>query len=160
VHLRIVSQRRLALALLVAVISILPTPSAGFSQVQTDDLAAQEDLSGVASKPQKPPPHEVQGAWCGSINDSRFGLGTISMIISQKGTRLSGTWTSDLIVGGTFKGKVSGNLVTLTLRQDSTQCRATVNGTLVESGEITGTYIIFGCHQSDGGTFDMTSPDC
>jgi hypothetical protein len=159
-HLRIVSKRRLALALLVAAISILPTSSAGLSQVQTDDLAAQEDLSGAESKRQKSPPPDVQGGWCGSMNDSRVGPGIISVSIIQKGTRLSGTWTSDLVVGGTLKGKVAGNVVTLTLQQDGNQCRGAVNGTLVESGEITGNYTIFGCHKSDGGTFDISRSDC
>jgi len=159
-HLGILSHKRLALALLLAAISILPTTSAGFSQVQIDDFAAQEDLSGAESKPQKSPPPDVQGGWCGSMYDSHIGPGIISVSISQKGTRLSGTWTSDLVVSGTFKGKVAGNLVTLTLRQDSNQCRAAVNGTLVESGEITGNYTIFGCHKSDGGTFDITRSDC
>jgi len=33
-------------------------------------------------------------------------------------------------------------------------------GTLVAPDEVTGTYSIFGCHQSDGGTLDITSPSC
>jgi hypothetical protein len=82
------------------------------------------------------------------------------MTISQNRTKLGGIWASDLAGSGTLKGRIVGNAVTFTLRQQGSACRAAVTGTLVQSGEITGSYSIFGCHQADGGTFDMTSSDC
>lgn len=147
-----------AVAFILAVASIFPTSNAVFSEVQSSDYSAQEDLSTTEAK--KSPPPDVQGAWCGTLNDSRAGSGTIAMTISQNRAKLGGIWTSDLTGTGTFKGRIAGNSVTFTLRQKGSACRAAVTGTLVQSGEITGNYSIFGCHQSDGGTFDMTSSDC
>jgi hypothetical protein len=147
-----------AVAFILAVASIFLTSGAVFSQVQASDPATQEDLSTTEVK-QSPPP-DVQGAWCGTLNDSRVGSGTIAMTISQNRSKLGGIWTSDLSGSGTFKGKIAGNAVTFTLRQKGSACHAAVSGTLVQSGEITGSYSIFGCHQADGGTFDMTSSDC
>ena len=147
-----------AAAFILAVVSIFSTSSAVFSQVQASDLATQEDLSTIIVKPSPPP--DVQGAWCGTLNDSRAGSGTIAMTISQNRTRLGGTWTNDLAGSGTFRGRIAGNAVTFTLRLTGSACRAAVTGTLVQPGEITGSYSIFGCHQADGGTFDMTNSDC
>ena len=117
-----------------------------------------DDAQSESSKRTSPP--AVQGTWCGPMNDNHFGLANISMDISQRGSKLSGTWTSSLGRSGTLKGKIAGSAVSLTLQEKDNVCRAAVNGTLVQSDEITGNYTIFGCHQSDGGTFDMTSPDC
>jgi hypothetical protein len=141
-----------------AVASIFPTSSAVFSQVQASDLATQEDLSTTEAKQASPP--DVQGAWCGTLNDSRAGSGTIAMTVSQNRTKLGGIWTSDLAGSGTFRGRIAGTAVTFTLRQKGSACRAAVTGTLVQPREITGSYSIFGCHQADGGTFDMTTSDC
>ena len=125
--------------------------------------AAQDDSGGevIQSEPNKksPPPH-VAGPWCGSIDDNQLGPGTLSLDINQKGSKLNGTWTDDLGASGTLKGKVQGDAVIVTLKPRGSKCRFAVNGTLVSSDEITGTYSIFGCHQSDGGTFDITSPSC
>ena len=147
-----------AVAFMLAVASIFPTTSAVFSEVQASDLSVQEDLSTTKAK--KSPPPDVQAEWCGTLNDSRAGSGTIAMTISQNRTKLGGIWTSDLAGSGTFWGRITGNAVTFTLRQNGSACRAAVTGTLVQSGEITGSYSIFGCHQADGGTFDMTTSDC
>ena len=147
-----------AVAFILAVASIFPTSGAVFSQVQASDPATQEDLSTTEAKPSPPP--DVQGAWCGTLNDSRAGSGTIAMTISQNRTKLGGIWTSDLAGSGTVKGRIAGNALTFTLRQSGSACRAAVTGTRVQSGEITGSYSIFGCHQADGGTFDMTRSDC
>ena len=152
------NSRLRAVAFVLAIASIFLTSGAAFSQVQANDPATQEDLSTTEAK-QSPPP-DVQGAWCGTLNDSRTGSGTIAMTISQKRTKLGGIWTSDLAGSGTFKGRIAGNAVTFTLRHAGSACRAAVTGTLVQSGEITGSYSIFGCHQADGGTFDMTNSDC
>ena len=77
-----------AVAFILAVASIFLTSGAVFSQVQASDPATQEDLSTTEAKP-SPPPH-VQGAWCGTLNDSRAGSGTIAMTISQNRSKLGG----------------------------------------------------------------------
>jgi hypothetical protein len=121
---------------------------------------AYSDDSSSRSARQTSAPPAVHGTWCGSMDDNHFGTANVSMDISQRGSKLSGTWTSSLNRSGTLKGKIAGSTVTLTLQEQGTACRAAVNGTLVQSDEITGTYTIFGCHQSDGGTFDVTNTNC
>ena len=116
--------------------------------------AIQPDLNKTSSPP------DVRGPWCGSINDNQLGLGTISMAIGQKGSKLSGSWTDDLGASGTLKGKVQGSAVIVTLKARRSKCRFAVNGTLVGPNEVTGNYSIFGCRASDGGTFDITRPTC
>jgi hypothetical protein len=150
--------RLCAVAFILAFASIFLTSGAAFSQAQASDPATQEDLSTTEAKPSTTP--DVQDAWCGTLNDSRAGSGTIAMTISQNRSKLGGIWTSDLSGSSTFKGRIAGNAVTFTLRQKGSACRAAASGALVRSGEIAGSYSIFGCHQADGGTFDMTSSDC
>src|SRR5262249_6120678 len=130
------NSRLRAVAFILAVASIFPTSSAVFSQVQPSDLATREGLSTSAAKPSPPP--EVQGAWCGSWNDSRAGSGTVAMPGSQNRTTLGGIWTSVLTGSGPFRGRIAVSAVTFRLRQKGSACRAAVTGTLVQPGEITG----------------------
>ena len=125
-----------------------------------DDSNADDHLDDARSPSKRTSPPAVQGSWCGSMDDNHFGPANIGMDISQRGSKLSGTWTSSLGRSGTLKGKIAGSTVTLTLQEKGNACRAAVSSTLVRSDEITGTYTIFGCHQSDGGTFDITNSDC
>lgn len=169
-----------SLTIVLAAISIFVTSAVAFAQTGPDDFnpvdsadsvkettqvidqAAPNFSDGavVGSESSKKTTRDVQGDWCGSTSDNHLGSGTISLAINQKGSNLIGTWTADLAGNGTLKGKIAGSVVTLTLRPEGNRCRAAVNGTLVEPGEITGNYTIFGCQQSDGGTFDITSPNC
>jgi hypothetical protein len=121
-----------------------------------------DDSASDVSEPESkgPPPPHVAGPWCGSINDTEFGSGTISLEVKQKRTKLSGSWSDTLGGNGTIKGKIDGDAITATLKQRGTKCKVAMVGTLVSPDEVTGTYSIFGCHQADGGEFDITSPSC
>ena len=126
------------------------------------DDTVQDDSGGEVIQPEskKSPPPDVAGPWCGSIEDTDLGPGTISLEVNQKGANLSGSWSDTLGGSGTFKGKIKGDAITATLKQRDTKCKVAMVGTLVAPDEATGTYSIFGCKQSDGGTFDITSPSC
>lgn len=102
----------------------------------------------------------VAGPWCGSIQDNVFGSGQITLAINQRGSRIGGTWTDDFGGFGTLSGKMTGTALTAKLRDRANKCNIVVNWILVNPGEISGTYAQFGCHQADGGSFDITSPSC
>jgi hypothetical protein len=122
---------------------------------------SNDSSSDVAQPESKgPPPPDVAGSWCGSIDDVDFGSGSISLAVNQNKAKLSGSWSDTIGGSGTFKGKITGESITATLKQRGTKCKVAMVGTLVAPDEVTGTYSIFGCHQSDGGTFDITSPSC
>jgi hypothetical protein len=149
---------------MLAGIWLLATCAGAIAQAQESDLAPRDDFATAeAGEPQskgKRPPPDIDGTWCGSVDDSHLGSGMIRVAVTQRGAKLTGTWTADFAGSGTLKGKIKGNVINLTLRQTGNPCRVAANGTLVQPGEITGNYTIFGCHQSDGGTLDITSPDC
>jgi hypothetical protein len=124
------------------------------------DDAAHDDSGGDAVPLNKKRPHHVAGPWCGSIYDNQLGSGNLSVELHQRGTSLSGRWSDDLGFSGTFTGKIKGDAVTGRVKKRHSKCKVAVVATLVAPDEITGSYTQFGCHQSDGGTFDITSPSC
>jgi hypothetical protein len=121
-----------------------------------------DDSGSDVSEPESkgPPPPHVAGPWCGSIKDNEFGPGTINLEVVQKRTKLSGSWSDTLGGNGTIKGKINGDAITATLKQRGTKCKVALVGSLVAPDEVSGSYSIFGCHESDGGSFDITSPSC
>lgn len=124
------------------------------------DDAAQDDSGGDVVPLKKTPPPNVAGPWSGPIEDNDLGRGTISLEVNQKGGNLSGTWSDTLGLSGTFKGKIKGDAITATLKEKGAKCKGKWVGTLVTPDEVTGTYSIFGCKVSDGGTFDICTPAC
>ena len=112
------------------------------------------------AKLKKSPPPNVAGSWCGSLKDDDEGAGQINLSIKQNGKQLSGNWSDDFGGSGTLTGKISGTAVSVKLKDVASKCKIQGNGTLVSPGEITGTYSQYGCHEADGGSFDITSPSC
>ena len=120
------------------------------------------DVVGTISelKAKKSPPLSVAGSWCGPLKDDDLGPGQINLSINQSGKQLSGSWSDDFGGNGTLTGKINGTAVSVKLKDDANKCKIQANGTLVAPGEITGTYSQFGCHEADGGSFDISSPTC
>jgi hypothetical protein len=120
-----------------------------------------DDSADDAASTQSPTLPNVAGTYSGSIEDHRFGNGTISATISQGGTSggvLSGSWSTD--VGGgitsSLKGKVLANSsVTLRLKVRGA-CHLVAHGTFENGDEIVGVYHASGCGGADHGHFDMT----
>jgi hypothetical protein len=137
----------------------------GLSGSASSVMAQGRDASEIASassdaKVKKSPPPNVAGSWCGSVKDNDAGSGEINLSIKQSGKQLSGTWSDDFGGSGTLSGKINGTAVSAKLKDQANKCKLQVNGTLVSPGEITGNYSQFGCHEADGGSFDITSPSC
>jgi hypothetical protein len=168
---------KIALAILVVALGLFIVSSVGlisakilgdgavaWARDSTPDVnGASEDGSSDVIQPVPQPnalPPDVHGSWCGSINDIDFGPGTISLAVKQKRGKLSGSWSDTLGGNGKFKGKINGDTITATLTQRGTKCKVAMVGTLVSPDEASGTYSIFGCRASDGGTFDITRPSC
>ena len=144
----------------------LPARSGAYDAVawaqDSASAAAAQDNSGgdVSEELNTKSAQSVAGFWCGSVDDNVFGFGTISLEVKQNGKRLHGSWSDTIGGSGKFKGKINGDAITAKLMLRGTNCKVAMVGTLVSPNEATGTYSIFGCHQSDGGTFDITSPSC
>jgi hypothetical protein len=107
----------------------------------------------------KPATATISGPWCGVVNDQYYGSGQINLSVLQKGKNLQGTWSNSLGGFGNFTGKVNGTSITVTMRDTASRCKLAVSGALVSDSEpdsnIAGSYAQFGCHQADGGTFDL-----
>ena len=123
-------------------------PDGGSAQTDSDRLDAQQNTT----------PANVAGSWCGNVNDDLLGGGTINLEIHQKGKKLSGPWSDSLGGSGSSKGKINGDAITSTLKLRTSRCKFAIVGTLVSPGEIMGSYSVFGCRQSDAGSFDITTP--
>lgn len=81
---------------------------------------------GGSSTPSLPPTVDVTGKWEGSGN-SNYGSGYLSMILSQNGSSVSGTFVDSSGSGGTTSGTVSANILSFTL--SPTGCTGTLTGT-------------------------------
>jgi hypothetical protein len=116
----------------------------------------------AASESQPTTLPDIAGSYTGSVQDHRFGSGSISATISQGGPSggvLSGSWSTDVGGGVTdapLKGKVKpNNAVTLRLKIRG-NCHLVAHGTFENGDEIVGVYHAAGCGGPDHGTFDIT----
>ena len=123
---------------------------------------AQEAYAQEAAVPEgqvASPTLDISGPWCGPVNDQNYGSGLINLSVVQKKKNLHGTWSDSLGGFGTFTGKLNGTAITVTMRDQASKCRLAVNGSLISDSDsdsnIVGSYAQFGCHQADGGTFDL-----
>jgi len=105
------------------------------------------------------PTLDISGPWCGVVNDQNYGSGQINLSVVQKRKNLHGTWSDNLGGFGTFTGKINGTAIAVTMRDQATKCRLAVNSSLIgdssSDSNIAGSYAQFGCHQADGGSFDL-----
>jgi|HubBroStandDraft_6_1064221.scaffolds.fasta_scaffold235791_2 hypothetical protein len=120
---------------------------------QWDDSSG--DSSSADDSESKSSPPNVAGTYSGTIEDHRFGAGTISATISQNGSKLSGPWSSSF-GSGTLKGKVSSKGTISARLKLKGGCGLNMHGTFENGDEIAGVYTVTGCGKADHGTFDMT----
>ncbi len=142
--------------------------------VWAQDAADTDDDADVSAMKVAPP--DIEGTWLGQVDDNELGVASFELEISQKHTKINGTYS----LGGTagsFKGKIGSNGVTITfnLKQEGSKCKIKAAGTLTEpepaaqgpditaQPEITGTYTASKkCADEDiaGGSFTITlTPD-
>ena len=123
----------------------------------TSAAYAQEGAEADAQV--KSPTQSISGLWCGVVADQYYGSGQINLSVVQKGKNLQGTWSNSLGGFGNFTGKINGTAITVTMRDTASRCKLAVSGALVSDSEpdsnIAGSYAQFGCHEADGGTFDL-----
>jgi hypothetical protein len=147
---------------------------ASFSMARTQSLIMHQGFAGsaawaqnwadpadddsVASQPDMVP--SVGGSYTGSVQDKRFGAGGIEADVIQNGSKLTGTWDTDINGGavGTIKGSVKPNgKVHMRLKiTGQGGCGLNVQGLFQNGDEIIGKYQVTGCGKSDHGTFDIT----
>jgi hypothetical protein len=105
------------------------------------------------------PPPNVSGSYTGMATDHKFGMGEISIDLTQTGSKLSGTW-STVLGGGVTDAPVSGTVkpnskVHLKLKI-SHHCSLNFQGTFENGDEISGVYVASGCGHPDHGMADVT----
>jgi hypothetical protein len=89
----------------------------------------------------------------GSSSIIRSG-GAISTTINK--SKLKGTWSAPG-AGGSFKGKISSDGMTLLLKfKGHRGCKVTAPGTLDSATEMSGTYTAKHCTGITSGTYDLT----
>jgi hypothetical protein len=104
-------------------------------------------------------PPNVSGSYTGMATDHKFGMGTISVDLTQTGSKLSGTWSTDLGGGVTdapVSGKVRPNSKVHLKLTISHHCSLNFQGIFENGDEISGVYVASGCGSPDHGMADVT----
>ena len=131
------------------------------SSAADDATTAPDDDAAATPDKHKVPPPDIAGAWGGTVDDFDLGNGDIEMEISQKGTKLSGPWTSDFGDGeftSKFKGSINGDGdIKMNLKAGRGGCHLAAVGQLVTEGEIEMTYKVKSCKgtKHDFGSFQL-----
>ena len=110
----------------------------------------------------------LDGAWRGTITRGAT-AGTITLLLTQSGAGVTGTWAADLDglafdQTGSTGGTVTGSTVSLFLTPETPlTCAsgATLSGTLAMNGSftgdrLTGEYVVFACDSVATGRIDVT----
>jgi hypothetical protein len=119
------------------------------------DASDSEQGQDASSEPSVTPP-DVQGTWSGPIVDASAGTITLTIDIFQNKSKLKGTWSAPG-AGGSFKGKISSDGMTLLLKfKGHHGCKVTAPGTLDSATEMSGTYTAKHCTGITSGTYDLT----
>jgi hypothetical protein len=119
-----------------------------------DDSSSDDD---TAAEPDKEFPPPVGGFWKGEIEDAELGEGDIVMEIEQKGTKLSGDWSS-YFGGITFKGSINGDGdLKLNMKSGEGGCHLDAVGQLFDLDAIHMTYQFKSCDgfKKDHGNIDV-----
>ena len=106
----------------------------------------------------------LSGNYRGTIQDSVYGAGMIVFSLSESGSTVTGTYSSQFPAGtssGSISGTVNSNGASLaaTLTPSvSTGCSRNLNGTISSnSSNISGSYAAIACSASETGTFNVTN---
>lgn len=124
--------------------------------------------SGCDRETPTEPASGLDGAWRGTITRGAT-AGTITLLLTQSGAGVTGTWTVDLDglafdQTGSTGGTLTGSTVSLFLTPETPlTCAsgATLSGTLAMNGSLagdrlTGNYVVFACDSAATGRIDVT----
>jgi hypothetical protein len=125
-------------------------------------------VSGCGRDAPIEPTPALDGAWRGTITRGAT-AGTITLLLTQSGAGVTGTWTADLDglafdQTGSTGGTVTGSTVSLFLTPETPlTCAsgATLSGTLAMNGSLvggrlTGDYVMFACDSVATGRIEVT----
>jgi hypothetical protein len=119
-----------------------------------------DDSTGADAIDSHATPPAVAGNYSGNVTDHKLGMGTISVDLTQHGSKLSGTWTTDLpgVGGGSLSGTVKPNgKIHLKLSITGLRhCAENFQGMFENGDEIAGVYHTNGCRGADHGMVDVT----
>ncbi len=141
----------LCVSMLTAAI-LCSAPSAALAQA--DDATVAPDSQTV--------PAQMAGTWTGSIDDVKYGVGTLTLDLTQIKSTVGGTfsieWPQDS-PSGTVKGSAKGEKVKLTVTATNQPhaCTVKLTGKVLTLDEYTGSYKAIGNsrHCKAKGTFDV-----
>jgi hypothetical protein len=125
----------------------------GFARAQS-----WSDLPDDTSVDAKTPPPDLAGHWEGSVKDSGFGQAEITLDLTQKKSKIGGTWDIlDHFSGTIASGSVNGNKGTVSLKfRVNKMCAPKVSGVLSNGNmTITGHYFSNTKHCHASGTFTV-----
>lgn len=109
----------------------------------------------------KPVIIQIAGTWSGTSESDFDGTGTLTLHLTQNKTKISGSFTllaTNANAGGTVKGEIADDVLTLTLKNTSSEphCIAKIIAT-VDDDDLMGAYLLKGGKQCKGtGTFDLS----
>ncbi len=104
---------------------------------------------------------QVAGTWTGTLDSGFDGTGTLTLRLSQNKAKIGGSFAllaTNANASGTVKGKISGDELTLTLKNTTSepQCTMKIIAT-IDDDTLMGAYVLEGGKQCKGtGTFDLS----
>jgi len=130
----------------------------GGSQAWAEQWSDSSGDTSSADEPQsKSPPPDIAGTYTGTVVDHKAGSSSATVIITQNGKKLSGSFSTGFN-HGTVKGTIKpNNTVKLRLKVAGT-CGANFHGVFENGDEIAGVYVVSGCASGNGdhGMVDVT----
>ena len=117
-----------------------------------DDLTGDTSPQTDGSEAQTAPTN-IAGTWAGTLDDHLLGAGNLGFVITQNGSKFTGTYSSTF-GGGKLKGKIKSDGSIAAALKIRGSCVLAAHGTLA-AGEIKGVYHAAGCARGDHGTFQV-----
>lgn len=110
--------------------------------------------AGCGSSTTGPSDALVNGTWIGTSPERGS---TFTLIITQNGSTLTGTWSTNSAGTGTISGTKSGTAIAVNLNGTGGSCSLTYTGTLQTSlTSINGTVVPINCNSNTIGTLNLT----
>jgi hypothetical protein len=129
----------------------------GGSQAWAQDwYDSSGDSSSADDSQSKSMPPDISGTYTGTVVDHKAGKSDATIIITQNGGKLSGSFSTGFN-HGTVKGTIKANdMLKLRLKIGGT-CGANFHGVFENGDEISGVYSVSGCAGGNGdhGTVDV-----
>jgi hypothetical protein len=120
--------------------------------------ACTNSMDPMAPSPTTGVVPSVNATWTGTASDNIDGSGTVTAVIMQSGSNLTGTWVSSFSgTSGTLSGTVNGTSVMLMLMAPTvTTCSLAVTATLDNTqSHMIGSFTTLTCSESVMGTIAL-----